>query len=210
MYRNKSVNLKRLGFSFDNEIQQEYLKIQSTLYSLYHVQCGSMLTIMKQFGIPSSRTMDILFRLFDIEARSLSDSNTNSILQNRSDPSSNKTFTNTYHTSWCNIPCFLRSSYELEYAKILDENKIVYHVEALRIKYFSSQKNGYRIAIPDFYLPETNTITEVKSEYWLDQENMIDKAKAYRDLGYNFDLYLDHTLIKDWWNGWDSNPRPPD
>ena len=62
-YKNKSPNLIKLGFNYDNDLNSEFFKIQSMLYSEYHIKCESMLTIMKKFNIPSSRTMDIIFKL---------------------------------------------------------------------------------------------------------------------------------------------------
>lgn len=199
LYSRKSPNLIKLGFDFStNNHQKEYLKIQSMLYSEYHIKCESMLTIMKKFNIPSSRTMDTLFRLFDIEARSFSECNKIAIMQNRVTPFNGITFSHIYHKTWYGEIVHLRSTYEEEFAKLLDEQRIKYFVEHLRIKYFDKIKSSYRIAIPDFYLPETNTIVEVKSTYWLNEEEMRNKKQSYLDLGYKFDLYLDHVLLKDW------------
>ncbi len=196
LYTRKSLNLSRLNFDFSNtNVNEEYLKIQSLLYTRYHIECESMLTIMKEFNIPSSKTMDILFRLFDIEARSLSEATSNALTMNRNSLPESYKFIRTYHKSWFGEIFYLRSSYELEVAKHLDQKQIKYFVEHLRIKYFDQKENKYRIAIPDFYLPESNTIIEVKSSYWLDNTNMENKKKAYNQLGYKFILYLDHKFI---------------
>lgn len=168
------------------------------LYTEYHIKCESMLTIMKKFNIPSSRTMDIIFRLFDIEARSFSESNRLAIATNRSIMPSNTTYKHIFHKSWFGETFCLRSSYEEDYAKSLDLTQTKYFVEHLRIKYFNKQENRYRIAIPDFYLPDTNTIVEVKSTYWLNVEEMTDKKEAYLNLGYKFKLNLDHQLLENW------------
>ena len=100
-----------------------------------------------------------------------------------------------YHKSWENKTFLLRSSYEIDYANILDEQHISYDVETLRIYYFDTQQKHKRIAIPDFYLPETNTIVEIKSDWTLDVINMLDKVKAYKELGYNFKLILEHKEV---------------
>ena len=63
---------------------------------------------------------------------------------------------------------YLRSSYEFDYAKILDSQKIEYEVETIRLEYYDSQRKTNRIAVPDFYIPSINTIVEIKSEYTLD------------------------------------------
>jgi hypothetical protein len=69
----RSSNLAKLGFDFDADPQKEFSKIQNLLFTRYHIQQGSMLTIMKEFGIPSSKTMHILFREFDVCARTVRD-----------------------------------------------------------------------------------------------------------------------------------------
>lgn len=52
-----------------------------------------------------------------------------------------------------------------------------------------------RVAIPDFYIPSTNTIVEIKSTYTLDVQNMKDKVKKYKELGYDFKLILNHQEV---------------
>lgn len=68
----------------------------------------------------------------------------------------------------------------------------------MRIRYFDAGKGCFRIAVPDFYLPRQHKIIEVKSEYWLDRDNMESKRIAYEKLGYSFALYLEHELIENW------------
>ena len=207
MFSRRSSNLIKLGFDFDGDLQEEYLKIQNLLMTRYHIQNGSMITIMKEFGIPSSRTMDILFREFEIEARDLSNATLLSISENRSSPLDNvQSFVHIRHKTWDGKNFLLRSSLEQAFASKLDHDKIVYEVECMRVKYFDECQKKFRIAIPDFYLPRTNEIVEVKSDYWLDEENMKCKAKGYRELGFSFSLFLNNTLIKNWSAGWDSNP----
>ena len=75
---------------------------------------------------------------------------------------------------------------------MLDEQHIDYEVESLRIEYYDNNKKCYRIAIPDFYIPSTNTIVEIKSNYTLNVQNMLDKKLAYENAGYKFQLILEH------------------
>lgn len=198
MYIRKMQNLIKLGFDFNNDTEKEYLKIQSLLYTEYHINCESMLSIMKKFNIPSSKTMDTLFKLFDIESRNFAEANKMALLTKRREATCNYNHVSKWHTSWFGENFYLRSSYEIALAEQLDTQKVKYFVEHLRIKYFDTQENKYRIAIPDFYLPETNTIIEVKSAYWLDEINMQNKKLCYEDLGYKFKLYLDHKIIDNW------------
>lgn len=198
LYKRKSQNLERLGFNYTIDSELEYFKIQKLLYQEYHIKCESMLTIMKKYGIPSSRTMDILFRLFDIDARSFSDAQTYALSQGRSDAHDHFKFMSKqqWHKTWEGKDVYLRSSYELAYAKELDEKKIRYDTECMRILYFDSQIQKHRIAIPDFYLPDSNMIVEIKSQYWLDEENMKDKSQEYQKLGFKFQLIVDGNLVE--------------
>jgi len=90
---------------------------------------------------------------------------------------------------------YLRSSYELDFAKILDLQKIDYDVECLRIKYFDTLTNKYKCAIPDFFIPTTNEIFEIKSNWTLNLQNMKDKFLEYERLGYKPHLILEHKEV---------------
>lgn len=100
------------------------------------------------------------------------------------------------HYSWEGNVYHLRSSYEDIYANELDRNKIKYDYENLRIKYWDSQKQEYRNAIPDFYLIDDNMIVEIKSSYTLNKQNMEDKKKAYLNNGYKFKCICDFKEIE--------------
>jgi hypothetical protein len=197
MFRRKSPNLIKIGFDFNQPVDTEFYRIQELLFTEYHINKESMLSIMKKYSIPSTRTMDILFRLFDIDSRTLSEGSRLALLTERSSPSS-KPHKIIYHPAWYGETVLLRSSYEERYAKELDLTKTMYTVEQLRIEYFCSINQNTRVAVPDFYLPDTNTIVEVKDTYWLNEQNMRDKKKAYLSLGYKFMLHLDNVLLDDW------------
>ena len=154
LYKRKSLNLTRLGFNYSVDPESEYLKLQKLLYQEYHIRCESMLSIMKRYEIPSSKTMDTLFNLFDIESRSLSVAQTYALQYGRSNAQDHPKFTakQQWHTTWEGKSIYLRSSYELAYAKKLDQDNVRYDTECMRILYFDSQHKKYRIAIPDFYL----------------------------------------------------------
>lgn len=98
--------------------------------------------------------------------------------------------------SWEGNIYYLRSSYEEIYANELDNNKIKYDYENLRIKYWHSQKQEFRTAILDFYLINKNMIVEIKSIYTLDLQNMKDKKKSYLENGYKFKCICDFKEIK--------------
>lgn len=83
----------------------------------------------------------------------------------------------------------LRSNWERKTAKFLDKNKIIWKYESLRIPYFDSERNVEATTIPDFYLPEHNTIIEVKSNARFNSPQTKDKIKAISKLGYNTLLF---------------------
>lgn len=95
------------------------------------------------------------------------------------------------HTSWEGKKFYYRSSYELEFARSLDDQRIPYEMEPFRILYWDSEKERERVAIPDFYLPETNELVEIKSSWTYNKQNMEDRFKAFREEGYKPVLILD-------------------
>ena len=102
-----------------------------------------------------------------------------------------------WYTTWNNKKVYFRSSYEEDYYKILDSQKIDYEVETLKIQYWDSEQNRLRTAIPDIYIPSTNTIIEIKSQYTFetDKQRMIDKFNAYKQHGYNTKLIVEKIEI---------------
>ena len=197
-----TTNLEKLGFNLKTvgtlEVYAEYKKIQKYLFDLYHTEEKSYEIIMELHNITSSRTLTLLFNFFRIDRRTFSESVKMSYLNGRKTMSCtyNDTvkyqYKNGYHTSWNNQQFYYRSSFELDYMKELDENKVLYEYEKVRIKYEDTQKNTWRVAIPDFYLPESNTLVEIKSNYTYDKQNMEDKVLEYKKLGFNFKLILEH------------------
>lgn len=144
------------------------------------------------FNLPKNSIFNY-FQLFDISSKTNSYAIKESIEENRTVYNNSEHFRGRYesHMSWYNKQIFLRSKNEIDYAKKLDSQKILYEYESLRIQYFDTQMKKYRYAIPDFYLPDTNTIVEIKSNYTLDIINMRDRSKEFIRLGYNFKLIFD-------------------
>jgi hypothetical protein len=134
----------------------------------------------------------------DIKRRNLKESRINTLLKNGfSENVINYNYKQGWHIDWQGNKHFYRSSYELDYYLILDEQRIVYETEKLRILYWDSISLKQRVAIPDIYIQEENLIVEIKSNYTYDIQNMNDKVKAYKKHGYNFKLILDkQELIK--------------
>ena len=193
-----TTNIEKLGFDISTigteNVYSEYDRIQKYLFHLYHIKLMSYTDIMKLHNIKCLYSMTKLFRNFNIEARTISDSVILSILQGKYTPpiDTSKRFKHGWHTSWENKQFYFRSSYEEDYMKELDEKKISYDGEIFRIAYFDTQKQRLRVAIPDIYLPDTKTIVEIKSDYTYDKQEMIDKSNEYKRLGFNFKLVLEH------------------
>ena len=194
------MNFNKLSkyFSFDMTkygtiyVEEEFNRIREMLFDLYWNQHMSSTQINNKFNLPTNSIIDY-FKNFNIPIKSLSYANKENYRENRIKQPSIEHFRGRYepHITWDNKTVFLRSKNEIEYAKQLDEKKILYEYESLRIMYFDSQLNNFRFSIPDFYLPETNTIVEIKSAFTLDVQNMRDRQKEFERLGYNFKLIFD-------------------
>lgn len=183
----KIFTLEHIGK--DDELVNELLIIQNRLIQDLKEGLSNNDICIKYTG--SSKKGNTLLKNLNIKGRSLKESVINAALQGKTVSQGANQYKSCWHTTWDGKEVFLRSSYELDYALQLDSSKVLYEVEHLRIKYFNTRHNEYRCAVPDFYLPESNTIVEIKSTYTLDIQNMRDKFKAYSDLGYNTVLILD-------------------
>ena len=183
-YFSNQINSNKL---FDYQYMSEkYIELKQYVQELIDSGLSSNEVCKLLFG--SYKKGNTIFNILQCKTRNLSESISNAILQGKikiSNDINNYRFKEEWHNTWDGKTVFLRSSYETVYANKLDSNKILYEVETLKIKYYDSQRKIYRCAIPDFYLPESNEIIEIKSSFTYDEQNMKDKFKAYRELGYN-------------------------
>lgn len=194
----KPVNILKLGFDMNTvgspDVYKEVSRIKQILEQEYIIKRKSIPMLMKQYGIASERTFEKLFNFFDIKSRSRSEAL--SIAYYRGDVKLPEVirYKHGWHTTWENHKAYYRSSYEKRYMDFLDKERIPYDVEILRIRYYNSTLHQWRTAIPDFYLPDTKTIVEVKNKYEYQKCRLvlIDKMKEYKRLGFNFILLLDH------------------
>lgn len=177
----------------------EYNKVKQLLYKEYVINGLSPKDIYNKYNcnkyFKNSETLLHVFKDMHFPIRSYKQAITNSWLQNKFDVAKAPQYKQQWHTTWNNKEVYLHSSYELDYARELDKQKIDYNVEEFRIKYFDTQKQEYRCAIPDFYIPNKNLIVEIKSKWTLDIQNMKDKFEEYKKLGYNCKLILDHNEV---------------
>ena len=184
-------------FSFDKnvigtiDVFDEIERVREMLIKLYWDDELTSSDISKKFNYPSACNITgNIFKYLNIKVRTLKEASQLNMLNGHISPAPSYNYHTEWHTTWDNNSVYLRSSYETDFANELDKQKIHYDCESLRIKYFDTQKNDYRCAIPDFII--NNNIYEIKSNYTLDIQNMKDKFDAYKQLGYNSYLILEH------------------
>lgn len=198
----KNISKQKIAlthFGFNNatigtqDVFNEYNNIKNILYKLYWIENKSFNDIAVIFNYKyNPGNLSKIFKYLNINRRTFSESNINAYLNGKVNSLTHNQYKCGWHTTWNNKKVFLRSSYEFDYAQELDRQHIDYDVEGLRIKYFNTRLNSYHCAIPDFYIPALNMIVEIKSDWTLDIQEMRDKMKAYKDLGYNFKLICNH------------------
>lgn len=173
----------------DNNLKIANEKALKKLKKLYFIENLSLLEIKEKYKIQTN-TMHFFFKKNNINLKTLSEGISLAIKLGKLDMPDSNQYKSGWFKSWTGENFYLRSSYEFKYAKMLNENKIKYSVEKIRLEYFDTQQNKNRIAIPDFYLIDENKIIEIKSEWTLDEVNMKDKEKSYIKNGYNFELII--------------------
>lgn len=148
----------------------------------------STTTLSQKYGLD-----DLVFRGYLQEIRSRSKSRRNALELGRSKPSASPRYEQGTHKSWNGKEFHYRSSWEREFMEELDRKKIVYEYEPFTVRYWDSTRQQERVAFPDLYLPDSRTLIEIKSSWTLQGkvQEMKDKFKRYRELGYTPKLILD-------------------
>lgn len=191
---------KYFGFDLSTKgsekFYDEWDRIVSLLNDDYWNKELSISDIVEKYNMKDVGTTGGILKSLGIKSRNISESIRLAYKQGKINPTSDPIFNSGVHTAWNNKKVFYRSSYELDYAKELDKQKIDYEMETLKIQYFDSQKKITRTAIPDFYLPDENKIVEIKGKYYYDERNMKDKFNAYRKYGYKTELILEHESVQ--------------
>lgn len=93
--------------------------------------------------------------------------------------------------AWKKVPykkLTLRSYWEKIVAEFLDRNKFCWEYKTKRIPYWDTERKIEAVTIPDFYIPETNTIIEVKSNAEFNSQKTRDKIVGIKNKG--FDVFL--------------------
>lgn len=193
--------LIKFGFDINTKgtekIIDEFYRVRNIIEKFYLLNGSNndkLIETFNYYGGPSN--FHKILKTLDIQTRNLSEGQIFSLESgNRIDMPQVNSYHDEYHKTWDNNIVYLRSSYETDYANILDDNKIHYEVESLKINYFDTQLNKERIAIPDFYIRDKNLIVEIKSNFTLDIQNMKDKVISYKNNGYDFKLILEHKEV---------------
>ena len=194
----KKIDFFKKLNKFENGVKLNILNENTILFlqDLYYNKKYSRLQISEEYNI-DKKSLYTFFIKNDFNLRNLSESISNAVFQGRLKYLDIKNqYKSVWHTTWNGNLVYCRSSYELDYCKFLDKNKIEYFMENKKIKYWDSILKKERIAIPDFYLPKTNEIIEIKSYWTFDEQNMKDKFLAYKENGYNVKLILEHDVYE--------------
>lgn len=150
---------KYLGFNTDTlgseQAYDEFERIRQYVYDLYWKQKMSIRMIKEKCGYTSTDgNFSKLLKHF-IDFRNTSEAQQNLMLNwGRKLPeyTGYHIYKHGWYKTWEGKKVFYRSSYELDYCKELDEKLIRYDMEDLKFKYYDSQKQSLRIAIPDFHI----------------------------------------------------------
>lgn len=191
------VNLyEKLGL-LEGSLKDRYFKAQEIFKSYYFIDQMSLPEIQEITGVDWGIIRGFL-TLDGSKLRSKGEAEKVALIKGRRNLTGHDPKYRTgKHISWQNQEYFFRSSWEEDYMSLLDDRKIRYIYEPFRLWYFDSNLQVNRVAIPDFYLPETNEIVEIKSSWtYAGQEQcMKDKFKAYREAGYVPKLILDWKIV---------------
>lgn len=200
-------NLSYFGFDINclgtEKVFDEYDRVKKMLEKEYFENHLSPSDLKEKYNYPKTfENITQVFKALGIKTRGLSESISNGILtSNIVLPTSvhevKMGFKQGWYTTWEGKKIFYRSGAELKYAELLDEEKISYDVESLRIEYYDSERGYNRIAIPDFLLSNTNEIVEVKSRVTFRKQNMLDKFKKYKELGYKPKMLYEGVMYND-------------
>lgn len=180
---------KKLNLT-EGPLLERYEEAFKILYEEYFHNRLSVWDIYQKYGI-CFVTLKNLFRRHRINLRTEREGLLYAVEAGKLSPKAFPQFKTGWHTTWQGSKVFYRSSYELEYAQQLDFQRIPYEMESQRIRYFDTQQQKERIAIPDFYLPNTGELIEIKSSYTYNEQNMKDKFKAYIEHGFKPSLILE-------------------
>ena len=174
-----------IKFGLDRgSLKDRYDKFLKILYDKYFISKYSLSQIRDIYCIDVGTLWKYIKENFG-DCRSQSDGVSLAIENGRLLPNNSNKFMSGTHISWDRASYRYRSSWEDKFMGELDKTETPYKYEPFGVKYYNTVKESFRIAFPDFYLPRSNEIVELKSNYTLGSiQEMKDKFKAYKELGY--------------------------
>jgi len=96
-----------------------------------------------------------------------------------------------YYTVFCpylNTDVRVQGSYELSYAKYLNNNKILWKRKCIGLKYKLTDDDYYHTYFPDFYLIDSDEYIEIKGIWWKSEDGRVDDKRKMRQVfKYNKD-----------------------
>lgn len=200
-------NLSYFGFDMNclgtKNVFGECDRIKKILEKEYFENRLSPSDLKKKYNYPKTyENITHILKMLGLKTRTLSTSQINALISRKSTlpvlgHESKMCFKQGWHTTWEGKKIFYRSRAELKYAELLDEEKIPYDVESLRIEYYDTEKERNRVAIPDFLLINSNEIVEIKSRVTFKKQNMLDKFKRYKELGYKPKMLYEGVMYND-------------
>lgn len=185
----KSNNLKNLGFNFEGIFEEEFFKIRNLLYKVYYEDKRSFNEIEEMFNFHSINTPLSMLKLVGFEKRrGLKEAVINSYITGRStltSPDRNYKYAHGWiETKFGKV--YYRSNYELALINILVEKNLEFSLNQFSINYISSKDNLLHKAYPDFKIDRLNLIIETKSAFNYNEQDIIDRYKEIKKLGYDF------------------------
>ena len=188
-FKLKLPTLKKLGFNFEKNWEEEFFRIRNILYDIYFREKKSLTYMRNIFGINlNSNTVKKYMRLFGfLKLRNPSEETRTRFLTG--DISINSPENSKYKVGWYkynNNEFYYRSSYELKMIEALLKNNIKFECNSFKIKYYDSSIGVRRVGFPDFYLPDYNLIIETKSDYFYDEKNLDDRYVEIKKMNLEF------------------------
>lgn len=181
-YTVKSINLKRLGFDFNNDWELEFFKVRDILYEKYYRERMSYLELKKHFGFPSHKNIPEYLRLFGFKKlRSVGEGVRISFQKGTS--TLNTPSTSKYYSGWEDNN-YYRSSYELFLIQHLRAKGIEFQCNTFKIAY--KKVDEIHTAFPDFYIPSMNLLVEMKGLNRYNKEDLKCRYESIQKLGLDF------------------------
>lgn len=190
-YKQKSLNISRLGFDFNKDPKIEFDRIRYLLQKKYYDEKLSIIDLKNLFGFKSTRTPIDMLKLFGFtDFRNLREGIRLSFQLDKNSPINEISSENyQFKHGWIDTQFgkfYYRSSYELNLIKFLDSKGIRFTCNEFKINYVSSIDNLIHRGYPDFYILDYNLIIETKSKKFFDGQDLRDRYREIKKEGLDY------------------------